>query len=113
MNDYGPKNNRGYRFKLVKNDNFSKFVWRLPLKDQYAESITNAFSEIVKTSKRKPNLFETDEGREYVYKRFNEILKQTYIKRQSRNISLGAVFAEKFNRTIRNLSTKIFFEGKC
>ena len=27
MNDYGPKNNSGYRYKLVVIDNFSKFGW--------------------------------------------------------------------------------------
>ena len=27
MNDYGPKNNKGYRYIIVVTDNFSKFVW--------------------------------------------------------------------------------------
>ena len=30
--DYGPENNRGYRYVLVIIDNFSKFGWTVPLK---------------------------------------------------------------------------------
>ena len=30
--DYGPKNNRAYRYVLVIKDNFSKFGWTKPLK---------------------------------------------------------------------------------
>ena len=32
LKDYGPENNRGYRFVLVIIDNFSKFGWTIPLK---------------------------------------------------------------------------------
>ena len=68
MNDYGPENNRGYRYVLVVIDNFSEFGWTIPLTNKYALSITDTFSEIVKSSNRKPNLLETDDGKEYVSK---------------------------------------------
>ena len=74
MNDYGPKNNKGLRYILVVIDNFSKFDWTKPLKNKYAQSIIDAFSEIIKSSNRKPNLLETDDGKEYVKKIFNEFL---------------------------------------
>ena len=64
MNDYGPENNSGYRYILVVIDIFSIFGWPVPLKTKYAESITDAFSQILKTSKRKPNLLETDDGKD-------------------------------------------------
>ena len=32
LKDYGPKNNRGYRYVLVVIDNFSKFGWTVPIK---------------------------------------------------------------------------------
>ena len=110
MNDYGIKNNKGYRYILVVVDNFSKFGWTIPLKNKYAQSITDAFSEIIKTSRRKPNLLETDDGKEYVKQIFSEFLNNHNIKRYSRNTALGAVFAERFNRTIRNLLKKPVFE---
>ena len=66
MIDYGPKHNRGYRYILVVFDNFSKFGWTITLKNKYGHSKPDAFSQFVKTSKRKPNLLETDDGKEYV-----------------------------------------------
>ena len=109
MNDYGIKIIKDFRYILVVIDNFSKFGWTIPLKKKYAESITDAFSQIIKTSRRKPNLLETGDGREYVYKNFNEFLNNHNIRRYSRNTALGAVFAERFNRTIRNLLKKPVF----
>ena len=66
MNNYGPKND--YRYILVIIDNFSKFGWTVPLKNKYAQSVTDAFSEIVISSNRKPNLVETDDGRSMLIK---------------------------------------------
>ena len=114
MNDYGPKNNKGYRYILVVIDNFSKFGWTIPLKNKFSQSISDAFSEIIKSSNRKPNLLETDDGKEYVNKIFTEILNNNKIKRYSRYTDKGAVFAERFNKTVRNLLKKPVFEkGKA
>ena len=114
MNDYGIKNNKGYRYILVVIDNFSKFGWTIPLKKKYAQSITDAFSQIIKTSRRKPNLLETDDGKEYVNKIFNEFLNNNKIKRYSRYTDKGAVFAKRFNRTLRNLLKKpVFLTGEA
>ena len=110
MNDYGIKNNKGYRYILVVIDNFSKFGWTIPLKNKYAQSITDAFSQIIKTSRRKSNLLETDDGKEFVNKIFNEFLNNNKIKRYSRYTDKGAVFAERFNKTIRNLLKKPVIE---
>ena len=110
MNEYGTKNNKGYRYILVVIDNFSKFVWTIPLENKYAKSITDAFSQTIKTSRRKPNLLKTDDGKEYVNKIFSELLSNHNIKRYSRNTALGAVFAGRFNRTLRNLLKKPVFE---
>ena len=110
MNDYGPKNNKGYRYILVVIDNFSKFGWTIPLKNKFSQSITDAFSKIIKSSNRKPNLLETDDGKEYVNKIFNEFLNNNKIKRYSQYTEKGAVFAERFNKTIRNLLKKPVFE---
>ena len=114
MNDYGIKNNKGYRYILVVINKFSKFGWTIPLQNKYAQSITDAFSQTVKTSGRKPNLLKTDDGKEYVNKIFHEFLNNHNIRRYSRNTALGAVFAERFNRTIRNLLIRPVFEkGKA
>ena len=61
-------------------------------------------------SKRKPNLIEADRGKEFYNNIFQDFLNKNDIKLYSRNSSYGAVFAERFNRTIRDLLKKIVFE---
>ena len=61
-------------------------------------------------SKRKPNLIEIDRGKEFYNNIFQDFLNKNNIKLYSRNSSYGAVFAERFNRTIRDLLKKIVSE---
>ena len=110
LKDYGPENNRGYRYVLVIIDNFSKFGWTSLLKNKNAQTIKDSFEKILINSKRKPNLIETDRGKEFYNNIFQDFLNKNDIKLYSRNTSLGAVFAERFNRTIRDLLKKIVFE---
>ena len=110
LKDYGPENNRGYRYVLVVIDNFSKYGWTTPLKNKNAQTIKDSFENILISSKRKPNLIETDRGKEFYNNIFQDFLNKNNIKLYSRNSSYGAVFAERFNRTIRDLLQKIVFE---
>ena len=110
LKDYGPKNNRGYRYILVIIDNFSKFGWITPLKNKNAQTIKDSFENILINSKRKPNLIESDRGKKFYSNIFQDFLNENNIKLYSRNSSYGTVFAERFNRTIRDLLKKIVFE---
>ena len=110
LKDYGPENNRGYRYVLITIDNFSKFGWTSPLKNKNAQTIKDSFENILISSKRKPNLIESDRGKEFYNKIFQDFLNKNNIKHYSRNTSLGAVFAERFNRTIRDLLKRPVFE---
>ena len=110
LKDYGPENNRGYRYVLVVIDNFSKFGWTIPLKNKNAQTIKDSFENILISSKRKPNLIETDHGKEFYNIFFQDFLNKNNIKLYSRNSSFGSVFAERFNRTFRDLLKKIVFE---
>ena len=51
LKDYGPENNRGYRYVLVVIDNFSKFGWTVALKNKNAQTIKNSFENILISSK--------------------------------------------------------------
>ena len=82
-------------------DNFKIFAWTSPLKNEYAQSITEAFSQNVKTSKRQPNLRETDDGKEYFIKIFKEFSNSNIFKRFPRNTSPGAAFAKRFIKTMK------------
>ena len=110
LKDYGPENNRGHRYVLVVIDNFSKFGWTVPLKNKNAQTIKDSFENILISSKRKPNLIESDRGKELYNNIFQESLNKNNIKLYSRNSSFGSVFAERFNCTIRDLLKKIVFE---
>ena len=110
LKDYGPENNKGYRYVLVIIDNFSKYGWTVPLKNKNAQTIKDSFENILISSKRKPNLIETDRGKEIYIIILQDFLNKNNIKLYSRNSSYGAVFAERFNRTIGDLLRKIVFE---
>ena len=97
LKDYGPENNRGYRYVLVIIDNFSKIGWTKPIKNKKAQRIKDSFENILINSKRKPNLLENHRGKEFYKKFFQDFLNKNNIKLFSRNSSYGAVFAEGFN----------------
>ena len=110
LKDYGPENYTGYRYVLVIIDNFSKFGWTTPIKNKNAITIKDSFENILKNSKRKPNLMETDRAKEFYNNIFQEFLNKNNIKIYSRISSFGSVFAERLNRTIRDLLKKPVFE---
>ena len=58
--DYGLENNRNYRYVLVVIDNFSNFVWTVPLKNKKARIINDSSEKSIKGSKIKPGLIESD-----------------------------------------------------
>ena len=61
-------------------------------------------------SKRKPNLIEDDCGNELYNNIIQDFSNKNNIKIYSRNTSLGSVFVERFNRTIKDLLKKIVFK---
>ena len=79
LKDYGPENHRGCRYVLVVIDNFSKFGWTIPLKNKNAQTIKDSFENILISSKRKPNLIETDRGKEFYNNIFQNFLKKTIL----------------------------------
>ena len=109
LKDYGPENNRGYRYVLVVKDNFSKFDWTVPLKNKKAQTIKDSSENILISSKRKPSLIESDRGKEFYNNFFQDFPNKNNIKNFSRNSSYGAVFAGRYNRTIRDLLKKTCF----
>ena len=110
IKDYGPENNRGYRYALVVMDNFSKFGWTFPLKNTNAQTIKDSFEKVLISSKRKPNLIESDRGKKFNNNIFQDFLNKNNNKLYSRNSSFGSVYAERFDRSIRDLLKKPVFE---
>ena len=65
FSDYKTSYNMGYRYIFIIIDNFSKYLWAIPLKNKYSQTITNEFSNILTISKRKPLKIESDRGTEF------------------------------------------------
>ena len=103
-------NNKGFRYIFIIIDNFSKYLWAIPLKNKYSQTITNEFSNILTTSKRKPLKLESDRGSKFCDSIFQNFLKTTNIHHYSRFRDKGPYIAERVIRTIRNLLKKPVFE---
>ena len=114
MIDYKITNNKGFRYIFIIVDNFSKYLWAIPLKNKYSQTMTNEFSNILTTSKRKPLKIESDRGTEFYNSIFQNFLKLKNIHHYSRYTDKGPSIAERVIRTIRSLLKKPVFEkGKA
>ena len=112
--DYKTSNNKGFRYIFIIIDNFSKYLWAIPLKNKYSQTITNEFSNILTKSKRKPLKIESDRGTEFYNSIFQNFLKSKNFQHFSRFTDKGPSIAERVIRTVRNLLKKAVFEkGKA
>ena len=67
FSDYNTSNFKGYRYIFIIIDNFGKYLWDIPLKNKYSQTITNEFSNTLTTSKRKLLKIESDRGAEFYH----------------------------------------------
>ena len=109
MIDYKISNNKGYRYIFNTIDIYTKYLWSIPLKNKYSQTITNDISNILTTSKRKPIKIESDRGSEFYNSIFQKFLKSKNIHHYSRFTDKGPSIAERVIRTIRNFLKKPFF----
>ena len=77
-------------------------MWAIPLKNKYSQTITNEFSNILTTSKRKPLKIESDRGNEFYNSIFQSFLKAKNIQHYCRFTDKGPSIAERVIRIIRN-----------
>lgn len=94
------KENKGFRYALIVIDCFSKFVWSSPLKSKSADDVTNAMSNILQGD-RKPNLLQTDKGKEFYNAKFQSLMKRFNIKHYSTFSSKKAAIVERVIRTLK------------
>ena len=110
FSDYKTSNNKGYRYNFIIIDKYSKYLWAIPLKNKYSQTITNEFSNILTTSKQKSVKIESDRGTEFYNSIFQNFLKSKNIHHYSRFTDKGPSIAERVIRTVRNLLQKPVFE---
>ena len=113
MIDYKISNNKGFRFIVVMIDNFSKYLWAIPLKNENGKTITDEFSIVLSKSKRRPLKLESDRGSEWYNSIFQNFLKAKNIHHYSRFTDKRPSI-ERVIRTVRNLLKKpIFLAGNA
>ena len=110
MIDYKTSNNKGFRYIFIIIDNYSKHLWAIPLKNKYSQTITNEFSNILTTSKRKPIKKQSDRGKEWYNALFQNFIKNKNIHHFSRYIHRGPSVCERVIHTVRNFLKKPVFE---
>ena len=110
FSDYKTSNNKGFRYIFIIIDNFSKYLWAIPLKNKYSQTITNEFSNILTKSKRKPLKLESDRGSEFYDSIFQHLLRSKNIQHYSRYTDKGPSIAERVIRTVRSLLKKPVFQ---
>ena len=104
--------NKKFRYISVKIDNFSKNIWCIPLKNNYSQTITNEFSNILSSSKRSPLKIEADRGTEFYNNIFQNFLKSKSIHHYSRYTDIGPSMCERVIRTVRSSFKKpVFLAG--
>ena len=110
FSDYKISNNKGFTYIFIVIDNFSKYLWAISLKNKYGQTITNEFSNILTTSKRKPLKIESDRGTEFYNSIFQNFLRTKNIQHYSRFTDKGPSIAARVIKTVRNLLKKPVFE---
>ncbi len=71
--------NNGYKYVLTVIDVLSKYAWVEPLKSKTGESLAEALGKIIKKG-RKPRMFHTDKGTEFINRKFQKFLKEHKIR---------------------------------
>ena len=89
-------------------DVFSKYGWIKPLKDKKTGTVSKAFDEIFKSSKRLPKMLWTDKGSEFNSKHFKEFLKRKGINLYHTENEEKSGVVERWNKTMKNRMWTMF-----
>ena len=100
--------NKGINYLLMVIDVFSKYGWVRVLKNKKAETVYEAFRDIIIKSNRKPKMLWTDRGSEFIGKYFKNYLGIKKIKPYHTYNEEKSSVVERWNRTIKEKIWKMF-----
>ena len=106
--DYKTSNNKRRRYIPNIFDNFSKYLWTIPLKKN-SQTITQEISNHLTKSERSPLKIKSDRGAEFYYSIFQNAEN---IQHYSRFTDKGPSIAERVVRTVSSLFNKPVFEKR-
>ena len=110
-----------YKYILTVMDGYTRYAWTVPLKDKKGETVVNAFEEIMKKSKRKPNKLWVDQGKEFYNQHMYKIFKfknEDILEKDENGEYKNHIYSvfnsgknpviERFNKTLTNKLWKQF-----
>lgn len=101
--------NGGNKYILTVIDVLSKFAWAVPVKSKSGADVSTAMRAVFKQSyPRIPRNLQTDDGKEFYNKNFQNLIKSKKINHYSTFTHLKASVVERFNRTLKNWMWKEF-----
>ena len=103
FSDYKLSNNKGFRYIFDIIFSYSKYLWAIPLKNIYSQTIRNEFSNFLTTSKRKPLKIESDRWTKFYISILQNFLNSKNIHHYSRLTHKGRSIAERVIRTVHRL----------
>lgn len=97
------KFNEGFHTALVCIDIVSRFAWVEPMKNKSAASTCNAMQAIINRAiPRIPEKLQTDDGKEFLNSKFQELMTEHQIIHFTTSSDKKAAIAERFNRTLKD-----------
>ena len=87
-------------------DAFTKKMWVYPLKDKRGITVLTAIRQWVNSLDRRPEIFETDQGREFNNREVRAYLESKGIEQQFAIGTCKAAMAERANKTLQELIFK-------
>ena len=110
-----------HKYILTVMDGYTRYAWTVPLKDKKGETVANAFEEIMKKSKRKPNKLWVDQGKEFYNQHMYKIFKfknEDILEKDENGEYKNHIYSvfnsgknpviERFNKTLTNKLWKQF-----
>lgn len=95
--------NAGHGYILTIVDVFSKFAWAIPIKNKGSKSVSVAFMNLFRNSKRIPVKILTDRGLEFLNKEVQGVFKNFNIHHFTAvNPRTKCLVVERFNRTLKS-----------
>ena len=94
------RQNNGYKYVLTVIDVLSKYAWVEVIKAKTGNNLVKAFEKIIKKG-RKPKMFHTDKGTEFINRQFQTFLKKHSIRFFTTYNETKASIVERFNRTLK------------
>jgi len=102
------KYNNNFKYLVTCIDVLSKQAFVEALKNKSADSLLEAFKQILKKSGRKPEKIHTDRGSEFINKKFQSFLKEKGIGFYHTFNETKASVVERFNRTLKQRMYRYF-----